>query len=516
VGVDFQVNTDTSVYPDGISLDFDGAGNFVVVWGQRWSSSQYPPIRARLFAGSGAPQGPEFAVNASTTTSNSRPRVARSPDGSFVVAWYAWNAGMTVAARQFDSTGAPLGSDIAVGPARVSFAPALDVDTDADGDFVIVWEDYYANAIRGRRFDSAGVGGPQFQADTDTFGLRPSVASDPAGNFVVVWRARLAWPSVGVFARRYAGGLMGAGLSVSDALGDLNGVVEAGEPVYVAPHWLNANFSAQAFTGTATSFSGPGAPGDPAYIIYDGAADYGLVPSGVTAPCTQSPTCYRVGIGFPTTRPALHWDAILREEIAPANLAAAKNWTLHVGDSFSDVPRSNGFYRFVETILHHNVTVGCSTTSYCPASPATRDQMAVFVLVAREGGYAPPACTTPVFNDVPASSPFCGWIEELARRGVVAGCGGGSYCPSAPVSREEMAVFVLATKDPGVLPPACGAPMFNDVPASSAFCPWIEELARRGVVTGCGGGAYCPAAAVTREQMSVFLTGTFGLLLYGP
>jgi hypothetical protein len=206
----------------------------------------------------------------------------------------------------------------------------------------------------------------------------------------------------------------------------------------------------------------------------------------------------------------------LREEIAPANLAAAKNWTLHVGDSFSDVPRSNGFYRFVETILHHNVTVGCSTTSYCPASPATRDQMAVFVLVAREGGYAPPACTTPVFNDVPASSPFCGWIEELARRGVVAGCGGGSYCPSAPVSREEMAVFVLATKDPGVLPPACGAPMFNDVPASSAFCPWIEELARRGVVTGCGGGAYCPAAAVTREQMSVFLTGTFGLLLYGP
>ena len=57
--------------------------------------------------------------------------------------------------------------------------------------------------------------------------------------------------------------------------------------------------------------------------------------------------------------------------------------------------------------------------------------------------------------------------------------------------------------------------MFSDVPASSPFCPWIEELARRGVVTGCGGGAYCPTSPVTREQMSVFLSVTFGLLLYG-
>ena len=44
----------------------------------------------------------------------------------------------------------------------------------------------------------------------------------------------------------------------------------------------------------------------------------------------------------------------------------------------------------------------------------------------------------------------------------------------------------------------------------------LEELARRGVVGGCGGGRYCPAALVTREQMAVFLTAGFGLTLYGP
>ncbi len=143
--------------------------------------------------------------------------------------------------------------------------------------------------------------------------------------------------------------------------------------------------------------------------------------------------------------------------------------------------------------------------------------MSVFVLVAKEGvGFVPPACTTPIFADVPASSPFCRFIEELSRRGVVSGCGGGNYCPTNPVTREQMAVFVLRTLDPALNPPPCSTPVFADVPASSPFCPFIEELARRGVVTGCGGGNYCPAASVTREQMGVFISATFALTLYGP
>jgi hypothetical protein len=121
-----------------------------------------------------------------------------------------------------------------------------------------------------------------------------------------------------------------------------------------------------------------------------------------------------------------------------------------------------------------------------------------------------------VFADLPASSPFCRWVEELARRGVVSGCGGGNYCPTNAVTRAQMAVFVLRTLDPNLTPPACTTPVFNDVPANDGFCRWIEELARRGVVSGCGGGAYCPNNPVTRDQMGVFISGTFGLTLYGP
>jgi hypothetical protein len=288
-----------------------------------------------------------------------------------------------------------------------------------------------------------------------------------------------------------------------------NGVLQPGELAQVRPTWENAGAGPIALTGTLSGFTGP----MPAtYGIPDPSASYGTIPFDAAAGCSD---CYQVQVSAPS-RPAAHWDATALETVDPTG--QSKTWTLHVGDSFTDVLPASIFYRFVETLLHNQVTAGCGPGLYCPVSSTTREQMAVFVLVAKDGiGTLPPACGTPIFGDVPASSPYCRFIEELARRGVVAGCGSGNYCPTAPVSREQMAVFALATEEGlGYLPPVCGTPVFGDVPASSPFCRWVEELHRRGVVAGCGGGNYCPADPVTREQMSVFLTQTFGLRLYGP
>jgi hypothetical protein len=100
---------------------------------------------------------------------------------------------------------------------------------------------------------------------------------------------------------------------------------------------------------------------------------------------------------------------------------------------------------------------------------------------------------------------------------VTAGCGGGNYCPTADVTRAQMAVFLLRTLEgASYAPPACVTPVFSDVPCSSGFAPWINELAARGITAGCGGGNYCPSNPNTRGQMAVFLTTTFGLTLYGP
>ena len=181
---------------------------------------------------------------------------------------------------------------------------------------------------------------------------------------------------------------------------------------------------------------------------------------------------------------------------------------------FLDVPPAHGFRPFVTTLARNGVTAGCGGGNYCPDSPVTRAQMAVFLLVAREGtDYAPPACVTPQFADVPCSSPFAPWINELAARGVTGGCGGGNYCPEFSVSREQMAVFLLSTLEPpGYVPPPCSAATFGDVPCSSPFARWIYELVARGITGGCGGGSYCPVSPVTRGQMAVFLVTTFGLI----
>ena len=215
------------------------------------------------------------------------------------------------------------------------------------------------------------------------------------------------------------------------------------------------------------------------------------------------------------TRPSQHWDGVLTETLSLGDVE--QRWVLHLGQSFEDVPTTSVFYRFVETILHRGVTSGCSGTRFCPGTPVTREQLAALVLAAREGaGYRPPQCQAPLFYDVPVTSPFCPWIYELVRRGVVAGCTPSAYCPGAAVTREQIAVFVLRTLDPAMNPPACTMPVFSDVPATSPFCRWIEELARRGIAAGCGSGNYCPGAPVTREQAAVFLSASFGLTLYGP
>jgi hypothetical protein len=248
---------------------------------------------------------------------------------------------------------------------------------------------------------------------------------------------------------------------------------------------VRVTFSGSGFAPGATATLG----GSPMRDVFVGSGTFALA----TTPPADPGTLYAVALANP----------------------GGPTFTLPEGylADFLDVPGNHVNHSFVETLVRRHVTGGCGSGNYCPAAPVTREQMAVFLLTAKEPpGYVPPPCTTPAFPDVPCSSPFARWVNELAARGITGGCGGGNYCPQAAVSREQMAVFLLTTYEPpGYLPPACTTPVFGDVPCSSPFARWVNELVARGITGGCGGGNYCPAAPVTRGQMSVFLTVTFGL-----
>jgi len=182
--------------------------------------------------------------------------------------------------------------------------------------------------------------------------------------------------------------------------------------------------------------------------------------------------------------------------------------------TFLDVPPSNPYFSYVETIAALGITGGCGGAYFCPDSSVTRAQMAVFLLKAKLGSsHVPPAATGQVFADVPANSFAAAWIEELASQGVTSGCGGGNYCPNATVTRRQMSAFLLKAKNGSSYVPPAASGVFADVPVSDANAPWIEELYTMTVTNGCLTNPlrYCPDSPNTRGQMAVFLVKTFGL-----
>jgi hypothetical protein len=139
--------------------------------------------------------------------------------------------------------------------------------------------------------------------------------------------------------------------------------------------------------------------------------------------------------------------------------------------------------------------------------------MAVFLLKAEHGSaYVPPACTG-IFGDVVCPGQFADWIEQLYAEGITGGCGGGNYCPSAAVTRAQMAAFLLKTEHgSSYTPPSCTG-IFGDVACPSLFADWIEQLYAEAITGGCSSDPllYCPSSSNTRGQMAVFLVKTFNL-----
>ena len=182
--------------------------------------------------------------------------------------------------------------------------------------------------------------------------------------------------------------------------------------------------------------------------------------------------------------------------------------------TFTDVPASYWAWSFIQRLANAGVTGGCSANPvmYCPEAPVNRAQMAVFLLRGKHGSaYSPPAASGTVFRDVPATHWAAAWIEQLQAEGITSGCGNGNYCPDTAVIRDQMAVFLLRAKYGSSYVPPAASGNFIDVPTNYWAAAWIEQLAKEGITTGCGGGSYCPVAATNRAQMAVFLVKAFGL-----
>ena len=174
--------------------------------------------------------------------------------------------------------------------------------------------------------------------------------------------------------------------------------------------------------------------------------------------------------------------------------------------TFTDVTPSEYYFDAVNELAAHEITAGCGGTDYCPATVVTRDEMAIFIVRSVYGGDDFTYSSTPYFNDVTSATFGFAWIQKLFELGISAGCGGGDYCPTAQVTRDQMAIFIIRARYGATtaftVPPGA---FFTDVPSTYFAFPWIQRMKEDFITGGCGAATYCPATPVTRGDMAIFI-----------
>ncbi len=151
----------------------------------------------------------------------------------------------------------------------------------------------------------------------------------------------------------------------------------------------------------------------------------------------------------------------------------------------------------ISWLLERGISLGCNppdNNRFCPSDVVTRGQMAGFLTRA----LGLPTAPSP-FSDT-VGSPFEREIGGLALAGITDGCGSGQFCPDQPMSREQMAAFLVRAYS--LYRP--DADSFSD-DDDSLFEGDIEALRYAGVTMGCGEGRFCPRDPVSRDQMAAFL-----------
>jgi PKD repeat protein len=186
--------------------------------------------------------------------------------------------------------------------------------------------------------------------------------------------------------------------------------------------------------------------------------------------------------------------------------------------TFADVPPTWWAWQQIETFYDSGITSGCATgpLRYCPTNPVTRAEMAVFLERAIRGSSFVPAVATGLFSDVKPDFWAAGYIEQFFLDGITSGCGlvPLRFCPTATLSRAEMAIFLLRAKHGAAyIPPPATGTMFADVSVTTFGAAWIEQLATEGVTAGCATNPlrFCPGQAVSRDQMAAFIVRAFNL-----
>jgi hypothetical protein len=290
IGPEFQVNTSTTGFQARPSVAADSAGNFVVVWMSPGDGSG-SGVFGQRYAASGAPLGPQFPVNTYTTDNQGFPLVAADSSGNFVVVWmsrFQDGSDYGIFGQRFASSGTPLGTEFRVNTYTTGYQLFPALSADASGNFVVAWNgnDGDQGGVFAQRYASSGIPlGTEFRVNTDTAGsqVRPSVAMTGSGDFVMTWAT---FPDI--FGRRYSGSGTPVGsefrINTNTTSTHFQPSVAADDSGNFVVAWTSDQQDGSAYGVFGQRFASSGAPLGPEFRVNTYTTSRQFSPSVVTDP----------------------------------------------------------------------------------------------------------------------------------------------------------------------------------------------------------------------------------------
>ena len=175
---------------------------------------------------------------------------------------------------------------------------------------------------------------------------------------------------------------------------------------------------------------------------------------------------------------------------------------------FDDVPPTGTHADSIEALVDAGVTSGCAVeNSFCPNDEVKRSQMATFIRQAMD--LVETQSTSQIVEelaDVPADNVHAGSIATLLERQIATLCDTDRFCPADALTRADMAVWLA-----NALGLTDGETSFTDVPLDAPYAEAVAAIADLGITTGCDGDGlrFCPDDPVSRGQMATFLKKAF-------
>ena len=190
---------------------------------------------------------------------------------------------------------------------------------------------------------------------------------------------------------------------------------------------------------------------------------------------------------------ALSCCLVLAACIAPLKADAA---------TFTDVPADDSHYAAIENLASKDILSGYSDGTFRPANYVTRAQAAKIIaqslnLTSNNQNHQP-------FTDVPKDSEYFDAIQALNERNIISGyASDNTFRPNGWLTRAQMAkiltrAFSLEQAQTITYP-------FRDIPADSSFKYDIQTIFTAGITNGTSATTFSPNKPVTRGQMASFV-----------